>query len=144
MRRLLIAVVSGLLVALAGCKGVSVNLSAPPASAPAGQPGTSAVPARPAVGSGALRLLIEPAAGVGAIDRLITGARSSVDLTMYELRDTTAEDDLASAAKRGVDVRVILDSHLERSRNTATYDFLIAHHVHVTLSLIHISEPTRL
>src|SRR5450756_358781 len=132
MRRLLIAVVSGLLVALAGCKGVSVNLSAPTASAPAGQPGTSAVPARPAVGSGALRLLIEPAAGVGAIDRLITGARSSVDLTMYELRDTTAEDDLASAAKRGVDVRVILDSHLERSRNTATYDFLIAHHVHVT------------
>jgi cardiolipin synthase len=135
MRRLLVAVVCGLLVGLAGCKGVSVNLSAPPTSAQDGKSGgsgTSAVPAQPAVGSGALRLLIEPAAGVGAIDRLITRARSSVDLTMYELRDTTAEDDLASDAKRGVDVRVILDSHLEKSRNTATYDFLTAHRVHVT------------
>ena len=51
---------------------------------------------------------------------------------MYELRDTTAEDDLAADAKRGVDVRVILDQHLEKSRNTATYDFLSAHRVHVT------------
>ena len=51
---------------------------------------------------------------------------------MYELRDTTAEDDLAADAKRGVDVRVILDSHLEKSRNTATYDFLSSHRVHVT------------
>jgi phosphatidylserine/phosphatidylglycerophosphate/cardiolipin synthase-like enzyme len=82
--------------------------------------------------SGALRLLVEPAAGVGAIDKLITGARSSIDLTMYELRDTTAEGDLAAAAKRGADVRVILDSHLEKSRNTATYDFLRAQGVHMT------------
>jgi phosphatidylserine/phosphatidylglycerophosphate/cardiolipin synthase-like enzyme len=51
---------------------------------------------------------------------------------MYELRDTTAENDLAADAKRGVDVRVILDSHLEKSRNTATYDFLSSHRVHVT------------
>ncbi len=83
-------------------------------------------------GSGTLRVLVEPAAGVGAIYKLITGAKSSVDLTMYELRDTTAEDDLAADAKRGVDVRVILDQHLEKSRNTATYDFLSAHRVHVT------------
>ena len=41
-------------------------------------------------------------------------------------------DDLAADAKRGVDVRVILDQHLEKSRNTATYDFLSAHRVHVT------------
>jgi phosphatidylserine/phosphatidylglycerophosphate/cardiolipin synthase-like enzyme len=51
---------------------------------------------------------------------------------MYELRDSIAEGDLAAAAKRGVDVRVILDAHLERSRNTATYNFLRAHGVHVT------------
>ncbi len=50
---------------------------------------------------------------------------------MYELIDTTAEGDLA-AAKRGVDVRVILDAHLEKSRNTATYNFLKAHEVRVT------------
>ena len=60
------------------------------------------------------------------------GAKSSIDLTMYELADQTAENDLAAAARRGVDVRVILDSHLERSSNTAAYDFLAAHRVHVT------------
>ena len=52
---------------------------------------------------------------------------------MYELIDQTAENDLAAAAKRGVDVRVILDAHLEKSRNTATYNFLRRRtSVHVT------------
>jgi cardiolipin synthase len=150
MRRLLIAVVAGLLLALVGCKGVAVDLSAPTSKAKTGTSAKAKTTARsgksktskaskaptvaiqPTAGSGALRLLVEPAAGVGAIYRLITGAKSSIELTMYELRDTTAEDDLASDAKRGVDVRVILDRHLEKSRNTATYDFLSAHHVHVT------------
>ncbi len=78
-----------------------------------------------------LRLLTEPAAGIGPIYQLITGARSSVDLTMYELADPTAEADLAADAARGVDVRVLLDRHLEQSRNTAAYDYLAAHRVHV-------------
>jgi phosphatidylserine/phosphatidylglycerophosphate/cardiolipin synthase-like enzyme len=155
MRRLLAVVAAGLLlvIALAGCKGLSSALSAGPtakatthttsktkdshakksskathAAKKVTHPATTAT----ASGSGTLRVLVEPAAGVGAIDKLITGARSSVDLTMYELRDTTAEDDLAADAKRGVDVRVILDQNLEKSRNTATYDFLSAHRVHVT------------
>jgi cardiolipin synthase A/B len=81
---------------------------------------------------GALSVLVEPSAGVGKIYQLINGARSSIELTMYELRDSSAEDDLAAAAARGVDVRVILDAHLEKSRNTAAYDYLVAHHVHVT------------
>jgi cardiolipin synthase len=140
MRRLLIAVVAGLLLVLVGCKGVSVDLAGPSAKAKASKSGKAAKSAKPTVtvavkptaGSGALHLLVEPAAGVAAIDRLITAAKSSVDLTMYELRDTTAEDALASDATRGVDVRVILDSHLEKSRNNATYDFLSAHHVHVS------------
>ena len=150
MRRLLAVVAAGLLVviALAGCKGLSSGLSAGPTakahaavktkhakharkqSRTATHQAASATPATG--GSGALRVLVEPAAGVGAIYQLITGAKSSVELTMYELRDTTAEDDLAADAKRGVDVRVILDQHLEKSRNTATYDFLSAHRVHVT------------
>lgn len=50
---------------------------------------------------------------------------------MYELRDQTAEADLAADAARGVDVRVILDRNLEQSRNTGAYDYLAAHHVHV-------------
>ena len=78
-----------------------------------------------------LQLLTEPASGIGPIYKLITGARHSVDLTMYELADPAAEADLAAAAARGVDVRVLLDRHLEKSRNTSAYDYLNAHRVHV-------------
>ena len=153
MRRLLAVVAAGLLlvIVLAGCKGLSSDLSAGPTakakshttsktkdshakkkSHKVTHPVTHPVKTPATGGSGTLLIMVEPAAGVGAIYKLITGARSSVDLTMYELRDTAAEDDLAADAKRGVDVRVILDRHLEKSRNTATYDFLSAHHVHVT------------
>jgi len=148
MRRLFAIVAAGLLlvVVLAGCKAISIG-AGPTATAkaktdskPKTDPKPKAKPSRPAAahpaaaagGSGTLQVLVEPKAGVGAIYKLITGAKSSVELTMYELRDTTAEDDLAADAKRGVDVRVILDSHLEKSRNTATYSFLAAHKVHVT------------
>ncbi len=50
---------------------------------------------------------------------------------MYELNDPTAEADLAADAARGVNVRVLLDQHLEKSRNTAAYTYLAAHRVHV-------------
>ena len=145
MRRLLAVVASGLLLvmALAGCTALSSALKAGATVKAKAQTDSqtksehakkSMAAPRPAAaaGAGTLRVLVEPAAGVGAIYKLITGAKSSVDLTMYELRDTTAEDDLAADAKRGVDVRVILDQNLEKSRNTATYDFLSAHRVHVT------------
>jgi cardiolipin synthase len=148
MRRLLAIVAAGLLlvIALAGCTALSSALKAGPtarahaaaktksrhAAKKKSRTATHRATAAATGGSGTLRVLVEPAAGVGAIYKLITGAKSSVDLTMYELRDTTAEDDLAADAKRGVDVRVILDQHLEKSRNTATYDFLSAHRVHVT------------
>jgi cardiolipin synthase len=52
-------------------------------------------------------------------------------MTMYELNDTSAEADLAGAAARGVDVRVILDQHLEKERNTAAFAYLAARGVHV-------------
>jgi cardiolipin synthase A/B len=76
-------------------------------------------------------VLAEPQAGIGPVYRLITSARSSVDLSMYELADRTAEGDLAADAARGVDVRVILDQDLERSANTPAYRYLAAHGVHV-------------
>ena len=81
--------------------------------------------------SSSLRLLTEPAAGIGPIYQLIAGARSSVDLTIYELNDPTAEADLTADAARGVNVRVLLDQHLEKSRNTAAYTYLAARRVHV-------------
>ena len=80
---------------------------------------------------GFLRVLAEPEAGIGPIYQLITGARSSVDLSMYELADPTAEADLASDAARGVNVRVVLDQRLEKARNLAAYTYLAAHRVHV-------------
>ena len=81
--------------------------------------------------AGSLRVLTEPGAGIGPIYGLIAGARSSVDLSMYELADPTAEADLAADAARGVDVRVILDRYLEMARNGAAYEYLTAHGVHV-------------
>jgi phosphatidylserine/phosphatidylglycerophosphate/cardiolipin synthase-like enzyme len=54
-------------------------------------------------------LIIEPSAGFSPVYGLINGARHSIDVTMYEFADTTAEHDLAAAAKRGVKVQVILD-----------------------------------
>ena len=50
---------------------------------------------------------------------------------MYELADPTAEADLAADAARGVNVRVLLDQHLEKPANTAAYDYLAASGVHV-------------
>lgn len=144
MRRLLGPVLVGVAVALAGCHGVTVDLGASPtASSHSGKSSDkskhsqSTPPAIPAAGpvsagSGTLRVLSEPQAGLSAIYTLINGAKSSIDLTMYTLRDTTAEDDLAAAAKRGVNVRVILDRHLEKRFNTPTYGYLSSRGVHVT------------
>src|SRR5690242_17014096 len=141
MHRLPLLAVASALVILTGCK-VTVSPSAdPPASSHAthrnahssakatNNPQRDAHPA--GIGTGPLRLLVEPADGLTTIYRLITGARSSVNLTMYELRDATAERDLTADAARGVDVRVLLDRHLEKSRNSATYSYLAAHKVHV-------------
>ena len=91
----------------------------------------SAIVRRSSSPTASLRLLTEPASGIGPIYKLITAARHSVDLTMYELADPTAEGDLAADAGRGVDVRVLLDRHLEKSRNTSAYNYLNAHRVHV-------------
>jgi cardiolipin synthase len=110
--------------------GSSGSGPGPATGAGAAGPGPGGAAAATASGGG-LTVLAEPGAGVGRIYHLITGARHSVELTMYELRDSTAEGDLAADARRGVDVRVILDQHLEKSRNEAAYSYLTAHGVHV-------------
>jgi cardiolipin synthase A/B len=129
-------------LAAGGCSSAGSQQAQLPASASSAapdSPGASAAasataPAavhRPAGHAGSLRALTEPQAGIGPVYRLISGARSSVDLSMYELADPAAETDLAADAARGVDVRVILDQDLEKSRNTAAYDYLSARRVHV-------------
>jgi phosphatidylserine/phosphatidylglycerophosphate/cardiolipin synthase-like enzyme len=74
-------------------------------------------------------LVTEPSQGYTPIYNLINSATTSIDMTMYELTDTTAEQDLVNAAARGVTVRVILDQNLEKSNNTAAYNFLNANGV---------------
>jgi uncharacterized protein (TIGR03437 family) len=76
-------------------------------------------------------LVTEPDQGLAAIYNLIGSARSSLDMTMYELHDTQAEELLAQAASSGVTVRVILDQNLAKSNNTAAYNYLNSHGVQV-------------
>jgi cardiolipin synthase len=76
-------------------------------------------------------LVTEPADAYQQIYSLIDSAQSTLDMTMYELTDTTAENDLAADAARGVTVRVILDTNREKSHNTAAFDYLGSHGVHV-------------
>lgn len=65
---------------------------------------------------------------------LLSSPRRSLDMTMYELDDATAEAILASDSARGVRVRVILDRRLERQRNQMAYDYLSRRGVQVVWS----------
>ncbi len=100
------------LLAVTGCK-VQVSAADGASTAGAVQAGASGV-------TRAGSLIVEPGAGFSPIYSLISGARRTIDVTMYEFSDTTAEHDLAAAAKRGVRVRVILD-HREKSVNSHAY-----------------------
>jgi cardiolipin synthase len=114
-------------LAVAGCK-VQVPSAAQASAGTTGavQAGTSGVTRE---GS----LVVEPGAGFSSVYNLIDGAKRSIDVTMYEFSDTTAEHDLAAAAKRGVHVHVILDRR-ERSENSAAYSYFGSHAVKVTWS----------
>src|ERR1700733_5010439 len=103
------------MLAVAGCK------IDPPAAA--GADSASADSAGQGPGPGATRvgaLIIEPGAGFSPVYGLINGARHSIDVTMYEFADSTAEHDLAAAAKRGAKVQGILDK-TEKSVNSNAF-----------------------
>jgi len=55
-------------------------------------------------------LITEPQAGYQPVYDFITAAKKTLDMTMYQLSDAKAQAALISAAKRGVKVRVLLDS----------------------------------
>lgn len=76
-------------------------------------------------------LIAEPTQGLTPIYNLVTSATKSIDVTIYELTDTTFTADLAAAAKKGVTVRVILDQNAEKSRNTTAYNYLKSNGVSV-------------
>ena len=101
-------IVVAVAVGLAGCR---MDTSAP-ASGSAGHT------------TGSTAVITEPDQTYIPVYNFIGTATKSIDMTMYELVDTTAEQDLVAAAKRGVKVRVILDQNLEKSSNTAAYNYL--------------------
>jgi hypothetical protein len=82
-------------------------------------------------------LVTEPSQGLTPIYNIITSAKKTIDMTMYELTDTQAEQLLAQAAAAGVTVRVILDQNLEKSNNQAAYTYLSQNRVQV-----HWANPT--
>jgi len=95
---------------------------------------TAVLPSAEPAGASADRLIVEPDDGMQPIYDLLVSPTRSLDMTMYELVDPTAESMLADDAARGVRVRVILDHGLERARNTPAYDFLRSRGVDVTWS----------
>jgi phosphatidylserine/phosphatidylglycerophosphate/cardiolipin synthase-like enzyme len=60
-------------------------------------------------GDAALSLVTEPGDRYQSVDQLVSGARRSIELTMYELADERIEGLLVAAHRRGVSVRVLLD-----------------------------------
>jgi len=91
----------GVLVLTASGAGCSSARKLPPAGAPStfsGPPSALSASVLPSPG------------GYDSIDQAIRLARRSVDLVAYELRDSAAESALEAAARRGVRVRVLLDT----------------------------------
>jgi cardiolipin synthase len=70
--------------------------------------------------------LVEPDDGLNALYALVNNAQSTIDLTVYGLKDTTFSGDLVSACQRGVVVRVVLDQNDEKSVDMAAYTQLNA------------------
>ncbi|WP_269858934.1 putative Ig domain-containing protein [Streptomyces sp. RPT161] len=81
----------------------------------------------------AYSLVILPDQGESAIYDFVNSATKSIDMTIYELRDTTLVNDLVNKEKAGVQVRVILDAQ-HTSVNGAAYNALSAGGVGVTYS----------
>lgn len=78
------------------------------------------------------KLTIEPQAGYQRVYRFISAAKKSLDVTMYSLVDPTATAALIADAKRGVKVKVLLDStSANKASNQPAYHDLKAHGVEV-------------
>lgn len=89
--------------------------------------------APPAAHAAGNSLLIFPDQSHAAVYDLIDSATRSIDMTMYELRDTTAVNDLVNREKAGVRVRVILDG-AHTSVNSSAYKTLKSAGAGVTYS----------
>ena len=76
-------------------------------------------------------LITMPDDGLTAIYNLLSSATQTIDITMYELTDSTVITALTTAASNGITVRVILDQNNERNNNTSAYNALTSGGVQV-------------
>jgi cardiolipin synthase A/B len=83
--------------------------------------------------AGAYYSLVQyPSAGFSGFYAQTNAAKKSIDMEMYELKDTTEESDLVAAVKRHVTVRVLLDSAFSgKEVNTTAYNYLTTNGVSV-------------
>ena len=130
-----LTVLVGLALTLAGC-----STSTPPHhSSSTAKVGTTSTSVRPTTNTTpvtstptttappGLSLLVEPQAGMTPLYNFMSSARQSLDMTMYELSDTAAEQILIADHQRGVRVRVLLDrDYSGASVNQAAYATLSA------------------
>jgi phosphatidylserine/phosphatidylglycerophosphate/cardiolipin synthase-like enzyme len=86
---------------------------------------------KPTPGGAAYTLVTEPDQGLTPIYNLLSSAKKSIEMTMYELSDTQATTILTTAAAHGIAVRVILDQNNEKANNTGAYNTLTAGKVSV-------------
>ncbi len=96
----------------------------------------SAGTARAQAAKGLVGVIVEPSklgltTGMTPVYDFVLSAKKSVDMTMYELVDPAMVSDLISDEKRHVNVRVILDTNREASRNGTAFRALAAGGVRV-------------
>jgi cardiolipin synthase A/B len=131
-----LAVLTGVALSLASCSTptkpqghaaagtTTSSTTSTSVGAPTSTTTTALAPTPTAVGSG-LSLLVEPQAGMTPLYSFMSSARQSLDMTMYELSDTAAEEILIADHQRGVRVRILLDkAYSGGSVNQAAYSTL--------------------
>lgn len=104
----LFSLVAALCIVLAGCSAdVTSNGMTTTAS------NSTACQGNCATGSGAqgVQVFVEPSAGYRVIADAISGAKKSVYVEMYLLTERHVISNLEEAARRGLDVRVMLEGH---------------------------------
>ena len=106
--------------------GVALDLTGAPPPDMLGLP--------PAPPTTAVSVYVEPGSGITPVANAILAAKSSVSMEMYLLDQTTVINALTSAARAGVNVRVILDHSSMTTSNQSAYNTLGAGGVHVQWS----------
>jgi phosphatidylserine/phosphatidylglycerophosphate/cardiolipin synthase-like enzyme len=95
-------------------------------------PLVSSVASAGRLASPVMNVWTEPSDGYGFLDSALNSAHTSIDLSMYELSDTSLERELIARANAGVDVRVLLNADYEGTQhNAGAYALLRASKVHV-------------